>query len=159
MKKIYAMINEEKGSAIVLAIMILVIASIIGIESASTSSMEVQISASERDAKLLFYKAEGAAMQAAQEIENADPDDLIEREESWLNDDNTDLLDESQWDTDNAAEGRLGDNTAFGVVDAGVDAGTSLDMGSSQLHRFMVYGRCEEKNQSAFIEMGYKRRF
>ena len=166
MEKMISRLNNEKGSAIVIAIMVLVIVSLLGIQSARTSTTEVQIAAIERTAKINFYKAEGAAMEAAQEIENASSEELSGRTEEWLNkNDDVTLTDESQWDyddndnNDNAESGTL-NKTYFGVVDSGVSQGSSLNMAhSSQLHTFSVFGRCVDSKQSAFIEMGYKKRY
>jgi hypothetical protein len=160
-------IGNEKGSAaIVLAVMILVVVSLIGIQSSNTSTMEVQISAAERTAKQNFYKAEGAALRAAQEIENADSEILNERLEPWINrSEDVNLQDTSQWDydksgSDDTAEAGPFQNTYFGVMDKGVPQGSSLHMGhNTQVHTFRVFGRCIAENQSAFIEMGYKRRY
>lgn len=163
--------NNKGSAAIVLAVMILVVVSLIGIQASSTSSLEVQLASAERTAKQLFYKAEGAAMKGGQEIENAEPEVLNERSEEWLNkEDDVNLLDVSQWDydglgSDDTAEELTSfddgdDKTYFGVTDKGIPKGSSLHMGhNTQLHSFRVFGRCVAENQGAFIEMGYKRRY
>jgi Tfp pilus assembly protein PilX len=158
--------NDESGSAIVLAIMILVIVSIIGIESSNTSSLEVQIASAERDAKINFYRAEGAAMEAAQRVQNAIADDLRSRAAVWLNGDAVDLEDTAQWNYDNsgtddtAEQSTIDANAFYGVIDAGITARTSLDMTQlSQLHTFRVFGRYVATNQGSFVEMGYRKRF
>lgn len=158
--------NDESGSAIVLAIMILVIVSIIGIESSNTSSLEVQIAAAERDAKINFYRAEGAAMEAAQRVENAIAEALRSRNDVWLNGDTIDLEDTTQWNYDNtgtddtAEQSTININAYYGVIDNGISGRSSLDMSQfSQLHTFRVFGRYVANQQAAFIEMGYRKRF
>jgi Tfp pilus assembly protein PilX len=158
------LINDESGSAIVLAIMILVIVSIIGIESSNTSSLEVQIASAERDAKINFYCAEGAGMEAAQRVENAAKAALLSRADAWLNPDTIDLQDTTQWvydgTGDTAGQSSVCQDTYFGVVDAGISGRSSLDMSQiSQLHTFQVFGRRIASSQEAFIEMGYRKRF
>ena len=165
MKQLYSPVNNEEGSVILLAILILVVVSVIGIQSSNTSSLEVQIAAAQRTAKNNFYRAEGAAMHAAQAIENADTDELTARSQKWLHkSEDLDLAEISNWEydggSDDTAEGGSLDETYFGVMDRGIPQGSSLHMGqNSQLHIFRVFGRSIAANQGAFIEMGYKRRF
>ena len=168
MKKIELMVKNEKGSAILIAVMVLVIVTIIGIESSNTSTMEVQISAAERSAKINFYKAEGAAMEGSQEIEDAAPSDLIDREQVWLHEkEEIDLNDEDTFEydgggDDTAQPSKLDDDgkTYFIAADEGIPQGGSLHMThSSQLHKFRVIGGCEDAGQSVLIEMGYRRRY
>lgn len=159
-------LGNEKGSmAILIAVMILVVVSLIGIQSSNTSTLEVQIASAERTARENFYKAEGAAMRGAQEIENAEPEVLVDRSEVWINEKNdVDFLDVSQWDydglgSDDNAENGPFDDSFFGAIDEGVAKGSSLDPNASQKHKFRVYGRCISENESAFIEVGYIRKF
>lgn len=158
--------SDENGSAIVLAIMILVIVSIIGIESSNTSSLEVQIASAERDAKINFYCAEGAGMEVAQRVENAISEDLRSRADVWLNGSTTNLEDPAQWNydetgtDDTAGPSAVCPDTYFSAEDTGISVRSSLDMSQpSQLHTFKVFGRRIAASQEAFIEMGYRKRF
>ena len=165
MKSIAFMMKKEEGSAMVIAVLVLMIVSIIGIESSNTASLEAEVAKAEKIARKNFYRAEGAALQGAQEVENATPTELLSRSDIWLHkNDEIDLKDESTWDydggtDDNTEVGTLS-NTCYGVTDSGVPIGASLHMAhTSQLHEFSVYGRCVDDKQAAFIEMGYRRRF
>jgi Tfp pilus assembly protein PilX len=157
--------NDESGSAIVLAIMILVIVSVIGIESSNTSSLEVQIASAERDAKMNFYRAEGAAMEAAQRVQNAIKEALESRADDGLNTGAVNLEDTSLWNYntgshDTAVQSTIDLNALWAVMDTGISGKTSLDMTQlSQLHTFRVFGRYVATSQEAFIEMGYRKRF
>lgn len=52
-------LNNEAGSAIVLALLILAVLTIIGVSSITTSTTEIQIDTNDRLAKMAFYAAEG----------------------------------------------------------------------------------------------------
>ena len=161
-----SILKSEDGSAILLSIMILVVVSVIGVEASRTSSIEVQIAGAERDAKENFYRAECAAMEVAQRVENAISDDLKNRSDVWLNSNNTDMELEANWDYDDGgtpdtAEQSVCDPDAYyGAMDRGISSGSSLDMSQiSRLHSFRVFGRYVAPTQGAFIEMGYRKRF
>lgn len=64
------MINNERGSVILLAIVMLVLLTIVGISTTNTSSIELQIVKNEKMYKECFYKAEAGAFEAAQKIRN-----------------------------------------------------------------------------------------
>lgn len=161
-----SIIKNEDGVVMILAVIILLMVSIIGIESSNVSSVEVQIAGSEQTAKRNFYAAEGAAVEAAQRIENADDDTLKDKSEDWLNSDDIDLSDEDNWDydesenNDTANQATVDSNAVYAVVDSGVAQGSSLIMSNqSRLHDFKAYGRYVAPSQGAFIEMGYRKRF
>ena len=47
----------------------------------------------------------------------------------------------------------------YAAVDEGIERGASLDLGSSTVRRFAVYGRAEKGNGLAMIKVGYRKRF
>ncbi len=52
-------VNNESGSALLIAMMILILATIIGFAATDTSTVENQIAGSDRLYKIAFYKADG----------------------------------------------------------------------------------------------------
>jgi Tfp pilus assembly protein PilX len=70
MKKAISIVDNEEGSVMVLALVILVLLTILGISSMNTSSVESLIIINDRLYRQSFYKAEGGAFEAAQEIKN-----------------------------------------------------------------------------------------
>lgn len=58
MKQPCSRLRDEKGSTLVLALMILVILTLIGIAATNTSTIEIQIAGNERAYKEAFFKAD-----------------------------------------------------------------------------------------------------
>ena len=163
----YLFMNNEEGSAIVVAVMILMVVTIIGVSSTNTTTVELQIVRNDGIYKQNLYLAEAAAQEGIQRIWNvsrSDPFQLERKAPAWLNDD--DMSDISNWDDDGAD----GDDTALisstdpdaslAVVDVGIAAGGSLDISSeTNAHDFAVFGLGNRNNGRVFIEIGYRERF
>ena len=64
--------SRESGSVLVIALIMIVLLTIIGISASKTSEIEIMIAGNERVAKENFYLAEGAARRAVMAMENAD---------------------------------------------------------------------------------------
>ena len=160
MKKNQLLKNEE-GSAILLALVILMLLTVLGISATTTSTVEVQIAGNESMYKRNFYLAEAAAMEAAQRIDDADDDDLVPLTTSfgWLEDDTVDMTDPDIMEA-NSTTSSLNPNTRYGVVAHGVAPGSSLDMATqTQLFEFAVYGLYTSDIGQSHIGIGYRKRF
>ena len=167
MFKNFLFLKNEDGSALVVALMILMVVTIIGISSSKTTTVELQIVRNDGIYKQNLYLAEAAAQEAIQRIWNtsrSDPILLENRSPVWLN--NINMGDIDNWDNDEAD----GDDTALisstdpdaslAVVDAGIADGGSLDISSeTSAHDFAVFGLGTRNNGRAFIEIGYRERF
>lgn len=165
MKKIIiSIISNKKGSAIIIAVLVLAAVTILGISASNTSNVEIMLTNNDVLYKNNFYKAEAAAMEGAQTLANALPEDLLAFTPKWLNQ-NINMTDLSVWDYDNAdsddtANGGSLSNTVFAVVFNKIAMGSSLDLTASTLLReFSVYGYSSPGTNSNFIEIGYKRRY
>ena len=164
-------IKNEEGSAIVVAVMILMVVTIIGVSSTNTTTVELQIVRNDGIYKQNLYLAEAAAQEGIQRIWNLSRTDpfLLERKAPvWLNDINgdIDLTNPGTWDNDGAG----GDDTAevsstdpdavLAVTDTGIAEGGSLDISSeTNAHQFAVFGIGNRNNGRVFIEIGYRERF
>ena len=160
-------IKNEEGSAIVVAVMILMVVTIIGVSSTNTTTVELQIVRNDGIYKQNLYLAEAAAQEGIQRIWNVSRTDpfLLERKAPvWLND--IDMSDINNWDNDGAD----GDDTAevsstdadaiLAVTDAGIAEGGSLDISSeTNAHEFAVFGIGNRNNGRVFIQIGYRERF
>ena len=62
--------NNEKGAVLIVALMILVVLSFIGISASTTSQIETKIAGNDRFYKQDLYFADGAAMECAQIMED-----------------------------------------------------------------------------------------
>ena len=174
--------KNEKGSAIVLALIVLAVLSIIGISAATNSSIESKIVRNERIYRQNFYFAEASVHEAAQRIELA-PDPAIQlspetTEYDWLNDDTADFSSAGAWQDFGLASGHANDNcdvsvidptqtgspnstpsVFFAVINKGIRPGSSLDIGATRVYEFRVFGKSEWQGGLSIIEIGYLRRF
>jgi len=160
---------DEKGSAIVFALMILLVVTIVGLSSSQMTTTEFQIVRNEGVHKQNLYLAEGAAQEAIQRIWNisrSDPDQLLKRSPAWLNDETIDMMDLGNWDSDGAdnddtsQESSLDEGTSLSVVANGIASGGSLDVTSeSSIYDFTIYGLGNHNEGRVLVEMGYRERF
>ncbi len=163
----FSKMNNEDGSAIVLALLVLAVLTIIGITSINTSNTELNIVRNEQIYQTNFYQAEAGAYEAAQRIEQeTDTFKLIPADTTldWMNDDTLDFFNASNWVNDGSA----GDNsdvslmsadTVYSAVSKGVRRGSSLDMGSTRLYEYAAFGLSEWNSGKAIVEIGYLKRF
>ena len=158
------LLKDEDGSIIVIVLIILMLVTMMGISSTTTSTIEMQIAANEKRYKENFYNAEGATMEALQNMDLADADALKLNNApstlAWMMAGEVDLNDSAAVAASTAASA-AGDGSRYYAINRGFTTGTSLGMtGSSQLYTFEVHGFVD-KGASGFshIEVGYKRRF
>ena len=74
MKQIVFLINNEKGSLILVSMVILVILTLIGIAATNTSNLEIQITANDREYKTTFYNADSGISWAVATFNENDVD-------------------------------------------------------------------------------------
>ena len=67
--KLFSSLNNERGSALVIALLMLVILTLIGISATSTTTFELQIAGNDKLFKRAFYVADGASEMAGELIE------------------------------------------------------------------------------------------
>jgi Tfp pilus assembly protein PilX len=170
--------DGEKGSVMIMAILILALLTIIGICSSNTSVMESRIVRNMAIRKQNFYRAESAVMVAAQALEDLKNTTLLDSKDRnqlntsgcpWLiNDNSVDMTSRGNWDSDqannddNAAVAAIDptNNTRFAVVRVNVAKKSSLGMENpDQLYEYAVYGLCSDNSGEAFIEAGFKKRY
>lgn len=183
MRQMRFILKNEKGSVMVVGMLVLMLASLIGVAAITTSTIEVEVTANNKIQKEHFYRAEGAAMLAAQLLENErdsdalqdlpygepDPENPAAPPNLWFRNDLTDLPDPDNvangynWDPYmyGTGEAPLDDNgqTRFMAIHEGYSGKSSMRMDGSAVHTITVYGRSERQRGSAMIEIGYKKRY
>ena len=165
-------LKNEEGAVIIAALLILVLLTIIGIASTNISNTEVRIAAHEAIHQQNFYRAEGAAIQVMDEMEGMENPETEDPALAWM----TQTLESSQSliDSGNLYDGTFwesgsGDatpaastfaDTRYVVVSGGIVEGESLDMGSTKIHSYTIYGRSAPANRgSVTVEVGYLKAF
>jgi len=169
--------NHEGGSVLIVALIMLVLLTLLGIAATTTTEIEMQIAGNERLYKQNLYSAEAVAMECAQSLEDTD---LEAPNISWLfslgslTKADIRLVDTGDaanpWENpigvDNtiAASSATVSNARYLVVKEGIAAGTSLGLGAgSQVHSYAVYGRrynaANPNLGRAIINLGYRKAF
>jgi hypothetical protein len=161
-------LGNENGSAIVLALMLLSLLTVMGIWSTRKSNIETLIAGNEVARKQTFFRTEGGVIEGAFAIEEAATGDLSSRAPVWLTEASIapDMTDPDNWDfdgvgaDDTAVPTSIDNEVGFCALDKGVTAGDSLLMtGASQVRTYAVYSFHDSRDGQSLMEVGYKRRF
>jgi hypothetical protein len=160
-------IANQEGSMLVIAMLILVLLTLLGVSASTNTEVELRIADNDRSHKINVFRAESGAMLAAQQMENeTNIANLINLTPNWLQPEsfldppNPDIQSATVWDPANntSAQG-MDANSKYLVVYRGVASGSSLDMSTSTLHEYALYGRSDSRRGTAIVQLGYKRRF
>jgi hypothetical protein len=161
-------LTNENGSAIVIALMLLSLLTVMGIWSTRKSNVETLIAGNEVARKQTFFRTESGVIEGAYAIKDAAASDLTAWNLDWLTKKELalDMTDPANWDFDQLG----GDDTAvpttadpdvgFCALDKGITSGDSLVMtNASQVRTYAVYSFHDSRDGQALMEVGYKRRF
>ncbi len=168
--KITTPLENEDGIALIIALMLLVLLTLLGMAATTTSVLEIQIADNDRDYKVNFYRAETAAYEAARNMGNApDPINDIEGNDGgyeWIGIDkevnaNNDLADLNNWDSALAS----GDASPSAITDIAAEAAYAANFVEKyekeltkaySMRLFRVFGRSEDDSGRALVELGLK---
>jgi hypothetical protein len=188
MKRIEILTND-RGTILVISLIIMALASMIGVAALTTASLEIQVSGNDMRYAESFYKADAAAMAGASAIEGSVPTVLLNRKfkaqgetgdeitlatEAQLPD-SDDIENDGNWATD----ADISAEAPSAISDDGYNArflpvemparGTSLDLAGTsgtKMHEFIIYGRSvfepgdsNKRLGQTIVEIGYKKRF
>jgi Tfp pilus assembly protein PilX len=167
MKRHRIHIGNQEGSMLVISMLILVLLTLLGVSASTNTAVELKIADNDRSHKINVYRAESAAMMAAQRMENTtNVMTLIDLSENWLQpadflkSPNPNIQSATVWDaTNNTSAQGMDGNNRYLVVYRGVSTGSSLDMSGSTLHEYELYGRSVSRRGTAIVQLGYKKRF
>ena len=167
-KRPFKIITNENGSAIVIALMLLSLLTVMGIWSTRKANIETLIAGNEVARKMTFYRTEGGVIEGAFAIADADTTALKAHTPAWLfkADTAADMTDPANWDfdeqdsDDTAVPSQIDPNVGVCALDKGVTSGDSLLMtASTQVRSYGVYSFHDSRQGQSLIEVGYKRRF
>jgi len=183
MRQMRFILKSENGSVMVVGMLVLMLASLIGIAAITTSTIEVEVTANDKIRKEDFYRAEGAAMLAAQLLEDEkddralqdmpygqpDPENPAAPPNLWFREnlegfpDPDNVANDYNWEPylNGSGEAPLDDNggTRFMALYKGFSQGGTCRMDGQAVHTIAVYGRSKRERGSAMIEIGYKKRY
>ena len=157
-------VKNEEGSVLIVALIILVLLTLLGIYATKTTEVEIQIAGNDYRYKRNVYSAEAVAMEGAQNIkdtENLDIDAL-----PWLYTMGgltpNDVLN-GTWDDTTSQQSTADSNTRYRAVVEGIAEQTSLDMTKSRIHMYSIYGRrrntANPNEGKSIVNIGFKKAF
>lgn len=164
------LLKSEDGSVLVLALVMLVLLTLLGIAASRTSSIEMLVSGNDMIYKQNLHMAEAGAMQGAQRLENIPNPKDNPPADNWLNPVVGDVTDakigvRAYWEEDVADGGAPYPpvtslaNTLFLAGSNGIVPGGSLDMSKSRVNSYTIYGRCARRNGVAIVKVGLRKAF
>ena len=171
MKNTILILKNEQGSAIVVAMLVLLLLTIIGAAATKNSLTEQAIVRNDLLYKNQLFNAEGAAMEAAQWIENQ-PDTILRDATgvttAWLSQTDIDLtafdLNDGTWAM-SAIDPDIPDGSPDGIITGYrmVDQTGYVSLTEPTMHDYVVYGlhnRAGGINQGqVLLGIGYKKKF
>ena len=161
----YCRSKGEDGSVLVLALILLVLLTMLGIAATMTTEIETRIAGNENAYKNNLYRAEGAAMTGVQMLEDVtDTSILKELSLDWLHSTLPDskINRDINWNpANNNSNQALNPENRYLAVYRGIAKGSSLDIGRSPtaLHQFSINGRSVEGDGEAIVDVGFKKRY
>jgi hypothetical protein len=156
-------LENEDGSAIILAMILLLVVTVIGISAINTTNTEIKIFQNEKIYQKNFYKAEAAIMEAAQRLASESNIDEIRPDstmKAWLGSSAIVIPGKDDDPLLMGFSNALLSNEAYLSANAkGIVSGASLDITSdSNIYGFEIYGYSREINGNVAITIGYKKR-
>ena len=167
MKKAQFLINNEEGMAVVVAVLILALLTIIAITASKDTVVELNILRNDLVYKDHLYRAEAASMEGIQWIENADAATLTDfTATNFLNPNDVDLnsldLNDGRWNLAGTDPFQNPSQIVNGytIVD---DTGPIDLSAESNVFSYKVYGFYDQPSGrsrgQSMVEVGYKKRF
>ena len=161
-------LNNEDGSVLIVALIMLVLLTLIGISATTTSEIETKIAGNERVFKRNLYLAEAGAMHCAQDLEDiANPKTNPPAYLQPTAVDYTNIRDDAWFLANSLNSTADGDgNTRFLASSLGIAGGkkgSSIAMDKSKVHAYNIYGRWHNAAIPAkgrlIVEVGYRKAF
>jgi hypothetical protein len=154
--------QNQHGAVLYGVLMVLLLLTIIGVASTKVSNTEVQISTNELIYQQNFYRAEGAAMEAAELLE-AEPNPS-ETPPTWLANTPHSITDGTirTWAFGGSPAPRVSvlADTSLIALSEGIVRGSSLDLESSKVHSYAIYGHSAPPRKGATtVQIGYLKAF
>ena len=154
--------QNQDGAVLCGVLMVLLLLTIIGVASTKVSNTEVQISGNELVYQQNFYRAEGAAMEAAELLEaETNPS---ETPPTWLANVPHDVTDSEirTWAFGGSPAPRVSvlADTSLIALSEGIVHGSSLDLETSKVHSYAIYGHSAPSRKGATtVQVGYLKAF
>ncbi len=161
---------NQKGSVLVITLLVLAAISIIGVTSLNMSTTELKIVCNEREIKEVYYLSESAVMEGLQRLIATPAVDLNEKIQPWhhrkmtISEEKIDFRDPRFWDADgkgqdNSRRSALDSDSSFAAVESRLASGSSAIVTESRLYMNKVYGLTKKHEALNIVEVGYYLRY
>lgn len=160
-------LTDEQGSAVIIAVLFLILMTIIGVTMIQNTTLELQMVRNEMVIKDQVHRAEAAAMEGSQWIEEADVSTLEDlSSEVFLTQSDLNMsnlqFNNTNWKISEVDP--VGDDTKMIAGFRIVDETGVIDLTTTNLHTYKVYGYYyrppgHPNRGEVLVEIGYKRRF
>jgi len=161
---------NQRGSTLVIVLLVMTAISIIGVMSINTSIVELNIARNERENGQIFYLSESAAMEGVQRLVDSPLIDLEEKIQFWhhsvdaMKAKRINFRDPQKWivdgkSADNAMQSGLDSDAYFAAVEHRLATGSSAIVTESRLYMNQVYGLSTKYNTANLVEIGYYLRY
>ena len=166
--KALSILSNQDGSAIVVALMFIVLMTLIGIYATQTANTEIYIARNEVLHNQTFYRTEAGLVEAGFIIEEELKNNLLDHSPDYLFTDAgaEDMTDMDNWDfdgsggDDTAVPSTLDPEVAFCAVDKGPASGSSKKVtNATQVRRYAIYVYHSSRSGRELMEVGYNKRF
>jgi len=148
--------NNQNGSVMVIALMLMALLTLLGVSAINSATIEIQIAGNERSYKQNFYKAEAAAIEAIQIIQNSNKSQLEAGLIKGIIKD-VKMTKNSNWnDSNNYLTSKIDSNSYYSIVYEGFKPGSPPL--TQALHYFLIYGCYRGSGGVVLIETGYRKR-
>lgn len=164
MKKMISNLNNEEGSVIIMALIVLVALTMIGIVSTDNTVVELQIVRNETIYRQNFYRAESAVIEGAQVMEDSTltiPPSLpwIQKTTTAPNMENVSNWNPGNSNLSNNMNNPLTNETRYAAIFI-KKVGSKKMTNPDSLYLYHVYGLFDSTSQGrSMIRMGYNKRF
>ena len=167
LKSMHLPLNED-GSVLIVALIMLVLITLMGVSATTTTDIEIQIAGNDMIYKKNIYAAEGAAMEA---IHLLAENNLETTTFNWLTtveDSITDaeVRDDTRWDEafsgdlTNVGSSSTSPNSNYIAIFDGMDeVQESLDVEKTRIFQYSVYGRSNQNNGVGIVKVGFRKAF
>lgn len=157
--------KNQEGSALLIALIVLLIASILGFNALTTTQTELKVAGNDRRYKQNFYRAEAVIKEAASALEAADDTTSLNSELAWLGDGSdagTGFDPEGDAWKQTGNDANAGASTfytdgkaAFCALRRAVASGSNLDMSRKRKWEYVIYGRSQLSSGQVDLAAGY----
>ena len=164
-KKKY-LVSDEQGNVLILALILLVLLTMLGISASRIASIDLQVAGNNMNYNRNLFTGEAAAFEAVQNMEEKD---LETNPPTWLLPQGTSenvIRPVTQWDSGftggtawTSSIDPNGSARYVAVTGGVVDTGESLDMTRTKINEFAVYGRCDRNNGTSIVKLGYRKAY